>query len=49
VHAWISDGRSVAKIVGWSLAAVVSVVMVVLIAIPFAADRLAPLVPEAFE
>lgn len=44
-----TDGRAIAKIVGWSLAAVVSIVMVVLFAIPFAADRLAPLVPEAFE
>jgi len=43
------DGRAIAKIVGWSLAAVVSIVMVVLFAIPFAADRLAPLVPEALE
>ena len=43
------DGRAIAKIVGWSLAAVASIVMVVLFAIPLAADRLAPLVPEAFE
>ena len=44
-----TDGRAIAKIVGWSLAAVVSIVMVVLFAIPYAADRLAPVVPEAFE
>jgi Zn-dependent protease with chaperone function len=44
-----SDGRGVAKIVGWSLAATVSIVLVVLFAIPFAADRLAPLVPPALE
>jgi Zn-dependent protease with chaperone function len=44
-----TDGRAIAKIVGWSLAAVVSIVAVVLFAIPLAADRLAPLVPEAFE
>jgi Zn-dependent protease with chaperone function len=43
------DGRAVRKIVGWSLAAVASIVMVVLFAIPLAADRLAPLVPQAFE
>jgi Zn-dependent protease with chaperone function len=43
------DGRAVGKIVGWSLAAVASIVMVVLFAIPLAADRLAPLVPQAFE
>jgi Zn-dependent protease with chaperone function len=43
------DRHSVAKIVGWSLAAAVSIVMVVLFALPFAADRLTPLVPEPFE
>ena len=44
-----ADGHGAAKIVGWSLAAAVSIVMVVLFAIPLAADRLAPLVPESFE
>lgn len=44
-----TDGRAVAKVVGWSLAAVMSIIMVVLFAIPLAADRLAPLVPEALE
>src|SRR6266481_2854146 len=39
----------VAAIVGWSLAAAVSIVGVVLFGVPLAADRLAPLVPEAFE
>jgi Zn-dependent protease with chaperone function len=43
------DGRATLKIVGWSLAAVTSIVLVVLFAIPFAADRLAPLVPQALE
>lgn len=43
------DGRAVARIVGWSLAAVISIVTVVLVALPLAADRLAPLVPAAFE
>jgi Zn-dependent protease with chaperone function len=43
------DGQGAAKIVGWSLAAAVSIVLVVLFAIPLAADRLAPLVPESFE
>jgi Zn-dependent protease with chaperone function len=42
-------GRGVAKIVGWSLAATISIVAVVLFAIPLMADRLAPLVPESFE
>ena len=41
--------RGVAKIVGWSLAAAMSVVLVVLYGVPLAADRLAPLVPESFE
>src|SRR5260370_12824529 len=44
-----SDARGIAKIVGWSLGATVSIVLVVLFAIPFAADRLAPLVPPAVE
>ena len=44
-----SDARGIAKIVGWSLAATVSIVLVVLFAIPLAADRLAPLVPPALE
>ncbi len=43
------DGRGIAKIVGWSLAAAISVVVVVLFAIPLAADRLTPLVPESIE
>jgi Zn-dependent protease with chaperone function len=41
--------RGVAAIVGWSLAAVASIVAVVLFGLPLAADRLTPLVPEAFE
>jgi Zn-dependent protease with chaperone function len=41
--------RGVAAIVGWSLAATVSIVLVVLFGVPLAADRLTPLVPEAFE
>jgi len=43
------DGRAIGKIVGWSVAAVASIVLVVLFAIPLAADRLAPLVPKSFE
>jgi Zn-dependent protease with chaperone function len=42
-------GGGVAKIVGWSLAATISIVLVVLFALPLAADRLTPLIPEAFE
>jgi len=41
--------RGVAAIVGWSLAATVSIIAVVLFGVPLAADRLAPLVPDAFE
>jgi Zn-dependent protease with chaperone function len=41
--------RGVARIVGWSVAATVSIVAVVLFGVPLAADRLTPLVPQAFE
>ncbi|MGL5166095.1 MAG: M48 family metallopeptidase [Afipia sp.] len=41
--------RGVATIIGWSLAAVTSIVAVVLFGVPLAADRLTPLVPQAFE
>src|ERR1700754_1378250 len=41
--------HGVAAIVGWSLAAAISIVAVVLFGVPFAADRLTPLVPQAFE
>jgi Zn-dependent protease with chaperone function len=43
------DSRATVKIVGWSLAAVISIVLVVMFAIPFAADRLAPMVPLSLE
>jgi Zn-dependent protease with chaperone function len=39
----------VAKIIGWSLAAAVSIVAVVLFGVPLAADRLTPLLPQALE
>ncbi len=41
--------RGVATIVGWSLAAAASIVAVVLFGLPLIADRLTPLVPQAFE
>lgn len=41
--------RGVARIVGWSVAAAVSIVCVVLFGVPLAADRLAPLVPKPIE
>jgi len=45
-----APGRhGVAAIVGWSLAAAVSIVTVVLFGVPLAADRLTPLVPQALE
>jgi len=44
-----APGGGVAAIIGWSLAAAVSIVLVVLFGVPLAADRLAPLVPQAFE
>ena len=39
--------KGVAAIVGWSLAAAVSIVLVVLFGVPLAADRLTPLVPDS--
>jgi Zn-dependent protease with chaperone function len=41
--------RGVATIVGWSLAATVSIIAVVLFGVPLAAERLTPLVPASFE
>ena len=41
--------HGVAGIVGWSLAAAISIVAVVLFGLPLVADRLAPLLPEAVE
>ena len=45
----LPDRRSIARIVGWSIAAAVSIVGVVWFGVPLAADRLAPLVPQALE
>jgi Zn-dependent protease with chaperone function len=45
----IPGRHGVARIVGWSVAATVSIVAVILFGVPLAADRLAPLVPQAFE
>ena len=41
--------HGVAAIVGWSLAAAISIVAVIWFGLPFAADRLAPLVPNTLE
>ncbi|CCE05992.1 putative metalloendopeptidase [Bradyrhizobium sp. STM 3843] len=40
---------AVARIIGWSLAAAASIIVMVLFVVPFAADRLTPLVPPAME
>jgi Zn-dependent protease with chaperone function len=45
----IPGRHGIARIVGWSLAATISIVAVVLFGVPLAADRLAPLVPQALE
>jgi Zn-dependent protease with chaperone function len=44
-----SGQHGVGAIVGWSLAAAASIIAVVLFGVPLAADRLTPLVPQAFE
>jgi Zn-dependent protease with chaperone function len=44
-----APGRGVGAIIGWSLAAAVSIIAVVVFGVPFAADRLAPLVPQSLE
>jgi Zn-dependent protease with chaperone function len=44
-----SGRHGVTAIVGWSLAATVSIIAVIWFGLPFAADRLAPLVPRALE
>jgi Peptidase family M48 len=43
------NGGAIARIVAWSVAAAASIVAVVLFAIPFAAERLTPLVPRTME
>src|SRR3954470_2504590 len=40
---------AIVRIVGWSLAAAASIVAVVLVVVPLAADRLTPLVPPTME
>jgi Zn-dependent protease with chaperone function len=49
LDAHLVDRRGLMRIVGWSVAASVSIVLLVLFAIPIAADRLAPLVPRGLE
>ncbi|KWV52980.1 metalloendopeptidase [Bradyrhizobium macuxiense] len=45
----LPNRKGVAAIVGWSLAAAVSIVLVVLFGVPRAAERLTPLMPDSFE
>ncbi|WGS23802.1 MULTISPECIES: M48 family metallopeptidase [unclassified Bradyrhizobium] len=45
----LPNRKGVAAIVGWSLAAAASIVLVVLFGVPLAAERLTPLVPDSFE
>lgn len=45
----IPGRHGIARIVGWSVAATVSIVAVVLFGVPLAADRLTPLIPQALE
>ena len=45
----IPGRHGVGAIIGWSLAAAVSIVAVVMFGVPLAADRLAPLVPPSLE
>lgn len=43
------DGKGIARIVGWSFAALASIVFLVLYGLPYAAERLTPLIPQAVE
>lgn len=49
LEADLPNRKGLAAIVGWSLAAAVSIVLVVLFGVPLAAERLTPLVPDSFE
>lgn len=45
----IPGRHGVGTIIRWSLAAAISIVAIVLFGVPLAADRLTPLIPQAFE
>jgi Zn-dependent protease with chaperone function len=49
LHTNAPGRHGVAAIVGWSLAATMSIAAVIWFGLPYAADRLAPLVPSALE
>jgi Zn-dependent protease with chaperone function len=44
-----ADWRTLARIIGWSLAATASIMLTAIYLVPIAADQLAPLVPVAIE
>lgn len=44
-----SERASAMKIVGWSVAAAISIVIVALYGVPYAADQVAPFIPQSFE
>lgn len=43
------ERQSTARIVGWSMAAVASILLLGFVGIPFAADRVAPMLPQHFD
>lgn len=43
------ERSSTLKIVGWSIAAAVSIMLVIVYGMPYAADQLTPLIPQSFE
>ena len=44
-----ADRRGTMTIIGWSVAAAVSIILIVLFGVPLVADRLTPLVPQSLE
>lgn len=44
-----TERASAVRIVGWSLAAAVSIVLVALYGVPYAADQVTPFIPQSFE
>lgn len=49
LHVEQHTGAHIARIVAWSLAAIVSLAAVVFFGVPFAAERMLPLIPASFE
>jgi len=45
----LGERKQTGRIVGWSLAAVTSIVLLAIFVVPVVADRLVPFVPQAFE